>query len=83
MRARFSPPVTSLRAVGVYLPNRSQDEIAALNRVAAALGHAGATAPDGGGFAEIHVEAESDAAARRLVLTAIETAQAADLVELA
>jgi hypothetical protein len=45
------------------------------------LGNAEATPPDGGGFADIHVEAESDALARRLVLAAIQT-HAADLIEL-
>jgi len=47
------------------------------------LGHTEKPSPDGGGFAEVHVEAESDAAAGRLVLAAIETAQATDLIELA
>jgi hypothetical protein len=70
-----------VRTVGLYLPNRSENEIAALNRVTAALGNAEATPPDGGGFADIHVEAESDALARRLVLAAIQT-HAADLIEL-
>jgi hypothetical protein len=77
-----TPPRRAFR-LSLYVANRSDEELAALRRVADELEGGSIKSPDGGGFAIVELSAASEAAAHELVRAAIARAGAVGLVELA
>lgn len=79
---RDVPPKRTCRLL-LYAPNRSDQELEALERIDAELEDGSVQPPDGGGFATVEVAAAGEDVAAELVRAAIARAHAVGLIELA